>query len=141
MELNESIYAYLTSVTAVKNLINLRLYPDKQKQKSSYTFPYVTYRMIYESEVDTIKEQTNMLIASTYEFETWSNTRAGAKAVAKQIRKAFKGFKGIMGGTGGVTVSAIEKVNAFSDTEEQADGTPVAYRESVEFTIWHYETN
>jgi len=141
VELNESIYAYLTSITDITNLISTRLYPDKIKQKSSYTLPYTTYRMISEFEVDTIIEQTNMLIASTYEFETWASTRASAKAVVKQIRKAFKGFSGVMGGVGGVNISAIEKINAFSDTEEQTDGTHVAYRESVEFQIWHYETD
>ena len=140
MELNDSIYTYLASVAALTSLTSTRIYPDRQKQKTSYTFPYITYQMLSEYEVDTIKEQTNMLIASTYEFTVWASTRTSAKAVAKQLRKAFKGFKGVMGGAGGVTISAIEKINAYGDTTEEGDGGTLTFREAQEFEIWHYET-
>ena len=140
MELNDSIYSYLSSISAITNLTSTRIYPDQQVQKNGYTYPYVTYSMVSEIEVDTIKEQDNMLISSAYQFDVWANTRTSAKAVAKQIRKAFKGFKGVLG-TNGVTVSAIEKINAMSDIETNTEGKVIAYREMLEFQIWHYETD
>jgi hypothetical protein len=96
--------------------------------------------MISENEVDTFTEQTNMLISSIYQFDVWSNTRTNAKAVAKQIRKAFKGKKGTLG-TNGVTLSAVRKINAFSDVDVDGDGRVLGYRETLEFEFWHYETN
>ena len=140
MELNDSIYSFLSSVSALTTLTSTRIYPDQQTQKNGYTYPYVTYSMVSEIEVDTIKEQTNMLISSAYQFDVWAATRTSAKAVAKQIRKAFKDKKGVLG-TNGVTVSAIEKINATSDLETNTEGKVIAYREMLEFQIWHYETN
>ena len=140
MELNDSIYSYLSSITDITDLTSTRIYPDQQVQKNGYTYPYITYDMVSEIEVDTIKEQDNMLISSAYQFDVWASTRTSAKAVAKQIRKAFKGFKDVMG-TNGVTISAIEKINASSGLETNAEGRVIAFREMLEFQIWHYETD
>ena len=140
MELNESIFSYLASYTAVSNIVSKRIYTDESHQNTPHTMPYITYSRVSEYEVDTLTEQTSMLIASAYQFDCYAKTRHGARDLAKQVRKAFKGKKGVLG-TSGVTVSAIEKLNAMSDIDRDIKTGEIAYREMLEFRIWHYETN
>jgi len=140
MELNESIFSYLASYTAVSNIVSKRIYTDESHQNTPHTMPYIVYSRVSEYEVDTLTEQTNMLIASAYQFDCYAKTRHGARDLAKQVRKAFKGKKGVLG-TSGVTVSAIEKLNTMSDIDRDTKSGEVAYREMLEFRIWHYETN
>lgn len=139
MELNESLYSYLTSVSALAALVGTRIYPDKAIEKVSYIYPYITYEFVSENEVDTFTQQNTGLINSTYQFDVWAKSRASARDVAKQLRKAFKNLKGQIGGTGGVTLSAVNKVSHTTDVEEK-DGIVIAYRDMQEFEIWHYET-
>src|SRR5574344_1243907 len=139
MELNESLYSYLTSASALTALVSTRIYPDKVSEKSTYTYPYITYELVSEDEVETFTQQDTGLINSTYQFDVWAKSRASAKDVAKQLRKAFKNLKGQVGGTGGVTLSAVNKISHTTDVEEK-DGIVIAYRDMQEFEIWHYET-
>ena len=139
MELNESIYKYLTSYAGLIALISTRVYTDQSRQDNPHVMPYLTYSRVSESEVDTLTEQATMLIASTYQFDAWARSRHEVRDVAKQLRKAFKGFKGVLT-SGGVEVSGINKINAFSDVDRDTKTGELAFRESIEFQIWHYET-
>lgn len=141
MELNESLYVYLTSVSPLTNLISTRVYTDESRQTNPHIMPYVVYSKISEFEVDTIEEQANMLISSSYQFDVWARDRHTARDVAKQVRKAFKGLKGQIGGVTGVTISAVEKINSSADIERDNKTGEIAFREMLEFEIWHYETN
>ena len=141
MELNESIYKYLTSYAGLIALISTRVYTDQSRQDNPHVMPYLTYWKVSGTRVDTISEQSTMLFGATYQFDVFARTRHEARDVAKQLFKAFKGFKGVMGGTGGVTISAIElDGNEFSDTDRDAKTGELAFRESQEFQIWYYET-
>lgn len=133
-EINESIYLYLSTYAALTSLVGTRIYQDGQKQKTSYTYPYITYSLVSEEEVETLQTPSNNLMGPIYEFNIFATTRPSAAAVAKQIRKAFKNFNGVMG-TGGVTVSAVEKISHSTDDLEGA-----IFSDSQEFQIWHYET-
>jgi hypothetical protein len=139
VELNESIFNYLKGVAVIAAIVQLRIYTDESRQSNPHTMPYIVYSKVSETEVDTMLEQSQMLIASTYQFDVWAKSRHAARDLAKQVRKAFKGFRGVMG-TGGVTISAIEKINAMSDIDRDASTGEVAFREMLEFKIWHYET-
>lgn len=141
MELNESLYVYLTSVAPLTALTSTRIYTDESRQTNPHTMPYIVYSKTSEFEVDTITEQANMLIASSYQFDIWARDRHTARDVAKQVRKAFKGLKGQIGGATGVTISAVEKVNAMSDIDRDNKTGEIAFREMLEFQIWHYETD
>lgn len=136
-EINESIYNYLAGYAALSALVGTRIYQDGQKQKTSYTYPYITYGLVSEEEVDTLTLPTTVLLGPTYEFNVWAKSRPSAAEVAKQIRKAFKNFNGVMG-TNGVNVSAIEKISHFTDTENEVEG--LIFRDLQEFQIWYNET-
>ena len=140
MELNESIFNYLSNKIEIFNIVARRIYTDESQQTVPHTMPYIVYQRISEEEVDTLTEQDNMLIGSYYQFDCYAKTRHDARDLAKQVRKAFKGFSGVMG-TGGVTVSAVNKINAFSDLERDSKTGELAFREMLEFQIWHYETD
>ena len=140
MELNESIYVYLSSYTALTNLISTRIYTDESRQANPHTMPYLTYGKVSEIEVDTLTEQSTMLISSAYQFDVYARDRHTARNVAKQVRKAFKGLKGQIGGETGVTLSAVQKINALSDTDRDNTTGEIAFREMLEFQLWHYET-
>jgi hypothetical protein len=140
LELNESIYSYLTSLTAITNLVSTRIYPDRVSQKSSYTYPYITYELVSEEPVDTFIMQNNVLFGATYQFNVWGESRSSVRNVSKQIFKAFKNLKGKIGGINGVTLSAVEPVMHMTDLETDNNGNTIAYGDIQEFQIWHYET-
>lgn len=138
MELNESLYSYLTSVTALTALVGDRIYPDRAGEKTQK--PYLTYELVSEGEVDTLTQPDTVLIGPTIlQFDVWANSRSSARDVAKQLRKAFKNLKGQIGGPEGITLSSTSRVSHTTDFEEK-DGIVVAYRDMQEFEFWYYET-
>jgi hypothetical protein len=121
-------------------LVSKRVYPDKLPKVPVY--PAITYHEISETEIDTFNQPTNTLMMPVYQFNCWGETRASAKAVAKQLRLAFKNYKRTtMGGAGGVTVSAVRIINRISDFDTDADGRVIAYRRICDFEISYQEVS
>lgn len=139
MELDESLVAYLKSVTALTALIGTRIYADRKSESTSTTNAYITYELVSENEVETLTQPDTVLLGTVYQFDVWAASRSSARNVSKQLRKAFKNLKGQIGGVTGVTISAVRKITHTTDLEEQ-NGVVVAYRDMQEFEIWYYET-
>jgi hypothetical protein len=139
MELNESLYSYLTSVAALTALVSTRIYPDRKSESTTTTYPYVTYELVSETEVETLELPTTVMLSPVYQFDVWASSRSSARNVAKQLRKALKNLSGQIGGATGVTVSAVRKISHTTDLEER-DGVVVAYRDIQEFEISYNET-
>lgn len=138
MEINEALYSYLASYPNLTSLVSNRIYPDVLPQNTPY--PAITYQDISETEIDTFNQPASTLMMPVYQFNCWGSTRASAKAVAKQLRAAFKNYKSTtMGGAGGVSVSAIRKLNQLSDIETDKDGKIIAYRTFIDFEIAYQE--
>lgn len=140
MELNESLFVYLSSYESLSDLVGTKIYKGVPESNPSDILPYITYSLVSESETETFKQpDKNGLISSIYQFDVWASTRTSVASISKQLRKAFKNLTGQIGGTEGVILSAVRKVSRTTDIEEK-NGAIVAYRDLQEFEIWHYET-
>jgi len=137
LELGEAIARYLMGYAGLIALVGDRIYPDELPQNPEY--PAVTFTQSGEDEVETFTTPTTTMIGATYQFDCWASSRAGAVAVAKQLRKAWKNYSGVTGGTGGVTVNAVRKINRITNHYTDGDGRTIAYVETIEFEIWHQE--
>lgn len=135
MEINEALYSYLSTYAGLSALISTRIYPDILPQDPTY--PAITYSDVSEDEVETFNTP-NTLIGPTIQFTCWGETRASTKAVAKQLRLAFKNYSGVMAGESGLTVSAIKKINSISDIETE-NNRIIAYKVMMDFEIWYQE--
>ena len=139
MELNESLFKYLSSYAGVSALVGEKIYKEFSLANPSDNTPYITFSLVSEGEIDTFEQPTTGLISSMYQFDVWAKSRSSATSVSKQLRKAFKNLKGQIGGAEGVTLSAVKKVSRTTDIEEK-NGLIIAFRDMQEFEIWHYET-
>lgn len=137
LELGEAIYKYLTGLSGLSALVADRVYPDTLPQNPEY--PAVTFRQISEDEVEPFVMPSTTMICAVYQMDCWGATRAGADAVAKQVRAAWKNYSGVMGGVGGVTVNAVRKISRLDNYYTDTDGRPIAYAVSMDFEIWHQE--
>lgn len=139
MEINDALYSYLSGYAGLTALVSNRIYPDILPQNPSY--PAITYHDVSEDEIDTFTQPTTTLMMPVYQFNCWGDTRSSSKAVAKQLRLAFKNYHGVMGGVGGVTISAIRIINRMSDFEIDGDGKIIAYRTLCDFEISYQEVS
>ena len=137
MEFNKALYNYLTSYSGLSSLVSNRIYPDELPQEPTY--PAIVYTLTDEDEVETFQTPESNLISPTYEFECHASTRAGAEAVAKQLRLAFKNYSGVMGGDGGITVEAVRKLGRDSDTAYDSSGKVIARISVMDFQICYQE--
>lgn len=138
MTIDEAVFAYLSTYSGLTALVGKRIYPDDLPQNPTY--PAVTFIQVSEDEIDTLHQPASTMIGATYQFDCWATTRVGAKAVARQIRAAWKNYSGITGGVGGVTVSAVEIVNGDMDNSyRDSDGKLIAYVTTREHKIWYQE--
>ncbi len=136
MEINTALFTYLSGYAGLTALVGKRIYPDSLPQSSKY--PAISYQQVSETEVDTFNQPAT-IIGPIYQFNCWADTRAEAKAVAKQLRLAFKNLVGVIGGGGGVTIAGVEKINQLDNIEKDADGQVITYNTIADYQIWYQE--
>ncbi|MEA1961278.1 MAG: hypothetical protein U9N81_08430 [Bacillota bacterium] len=115
MHLEEAVYSYLITQTAVYEKIADRLYPLLLPQKCQ--LPAVAYTMVSVDRSPALQKDTGF-VKDTLQFSCHAKSYSEAVSVAKLLRNALQDFNGNMNGIhiGGVLVVS-ETVNYESATK------------------------
>lgn len=130
-EIEEALKTYLLSQTGLTALIARRYFYDVAKQGE--ILPYVVCLCVSDVKEHTHQGQ-NSLESPNYQFTAYASTRAGARAVAQQIKTALCDYVGTMSGT---VVQYITLQNELPSTETSADGTIKVHTVDLEFQIYY----
>ena len=133
MHIEEAFTSYLLAQTGLTALIGRRLYPDETPQEVDLrTQSAVVYQQPSPDEkIHTHQGQTKSE-TPYYQFTAYAPTRAGARAVAEQIKAALNDYRGVMGG---LTVEYITLINELADTLTTADGIVKVSAITLEYEI------
>lgn len=136
MTLLEALHVYLSSKSAVTDLVSTRIYRHGRRQ-STATLPAITYRKIsgsdalYQAGVSTLGE-------ARIEIECWASTPSGAEALKDVVRDQLQGYDGTI--TSGEESVVIVRAHFESDAEfhdppqdKSGDGT---YLASIDLFVW-----
>lgn len=124
MEIEEAFHAHLLAYTAFSDLIKnavtpatYRLYPDEAPEGTPMN--YVVYINISDVKIHTLTGQSE-IESPVFQFTIYAATKANAKAIAKQIKRALKDFSGVMSG---VEVQHVKLLNELCTKYTSPDGT------------------
>ena len=129
MHIEEALVAHLLAQTGLTALISRRFFYEELPQDT--ILPSVTCIKISDIKDHTLTGQSE-LERPTYQLTTWASTKAGARAVAEQIKSILSDYQGTMGG---ITVQKIELQTEMSSLEKSPDGTTKVYFEDLEYQI------
>ena len=98
MTIEEAIRAHLVSeVPSVSGRV------DPFQPRPTATFPLAVYKRVFTDE-DYSHDGFSGYVKIRIQTEAWANSYGESKAIAAEIKEAFRGFSGTMGGGGGVEV-------------------------------------
>lgn len=127
--IEESLYSFLSSDSAVSGLVEDRIYGQIAPQKS--LLPRIVY-----SRVATQRSQslcgTDSKVRAIMQIDSYDKTYKGSKTLADVLRHTLSDFTGDMNGTRVSTVSLDSDVD-LDDPE------PGLYRVSQTYFIWFVE--
>jgi Protein of unknown function (DUF3168). len=129
MELEVALTTYILSKTGLTSLIGDRFYYDSLPQGKNY--PAVVCMCIDDIPIHTHNGISNYT-RPNYQFTVYASTRAGAKAVSKQIKLALSDYAGSMSG---LNIQYISLINELPNTEISTDGTIKKHTVDLEFEI------
>lgn len=128
--LEEGLFAYLSTYAGLASLISTRVYPLVIPQGA--TLPCLTYQRISTTRAGSHDSSGigNELTSSRFQFDVWANTALSAKAISDQVRAALHGKKG--------TMSSVT-IQAGLSEDEQALFEPDTklYRSRSDYFIWN----
>lgn len=130
MIIEEALKSYLTGYAGLTALISTRVYPLRLPE--SPTYPSVTYQRISAPRIHSHSGPSGLAFPR-FQFDCYSPTYLGAKAVATQVRLALDGYTGTMGGGVSVGSSLLQDDRDFYDTATRI------WRVSIDFIIGHTE--
>lgn len=130
-ELDDALYAYLSTYAGLTALISTRVYPNELPQGT--TLPAVVYITISDIKNHTLTGQSK-LENPMIQFTAYSLTRATARAVANQIKTALADYHGTLSG---LVIQKIELENEMSSIETNSDGTLKVYTNDLEFQVFY----
>lgn len=128
MTLEEALTARLLAHPGLTALIGNRFDWDEMPPGNT---PYVVVQCISDVKLHTHDGQAKTEQPS-YQFTAYAATRAGARAVAEQIKAALSDYTGTMSG---LTIQYITLINELPDTQLIADGTVKVHTVALEFEI------
>ena len=129
MHIEEAFTAYLLARTGLTALITRRFFFEELPQNT--ILPAVVCIKISDIKDHTLTGQSE-LERPVYQFTCLASTKAGARAVAEQIKLALSDYQGTMQG---VVVQKIELQNEMASLEKSSDGTTRVYFEDLEYQI------
>ena len=129
MTIEESMVAYLATVTAVTTLVGTRVYPCALPQDP--VLPAVVYQRTGATRDRSGSGPTN-LVEATYMLTVWGETYSSAKAVARVVRDALDGAAGPWSG---VELGLAQA----DDTRDDYNSDLFLYGAAVELTIQYKE--
>ena len=125
----DSIFAYLSNVSAVTDIVGLRMYPVFNPQNTIY--PSLMWILIEENPVHLMGTDA-ALAQNLYRFISYAKTSDEADALALQVTTALQDFSGQMGGTDGITV---QRIFMEGESELYSDDDRV-YKVQQDYRIW-----
>lgn len=143
MEIEQAIYAHLTTAPALAALVGTRVYPDQGAEGA--TLPFVVYEQAEQEKQRVLAPHPTHATPGYVGLTRWSMhieiiavTKASAKAVRNAVIAALDGFHGTLGtGAGSLTVAGV-----FNDAEESGAEPPQhaeglgEYRWGIDLSIW-----
>ena len=106
MTIEEGLYAYLQTVSAVTALVGTRVHPEIALETAT-TFPLVVYQRT-DSESLRHTQGSSGLVEVNFELTFWAETYAAAKAGATALKAALDGKVAATFGTVAVGVCNAE---------------------------------
>jgi hypothetical protein len=130
MLLEESLYSFLTSDSAVSAMVEDRVFAEIAPQKSP--LPRIVYTRIATQRTQSLCK-TDSKVRALMQIDLYDRTYKGSKDLAKLIFNTLIDFTGNMAGT---RVSSV-----ISDSEVDLDDPdPGLYRVSQTYFIWFVES-
>jgi hypothetical protein len=125
VNLQQSVFAYLSSHADVTAVVGGRIYPLVLPQKPTY--PAITYFKVSEQRIRGLALDEPDQSRARVQFSCWGRTYDEAKAAADAVTAALKDYAGTLGGAGGVEVldSEIEGDADLYDAEAGVYHVPV----------------
>lgn len=134
MQIEEAIFAKLTTDAAVSALVSTRVYPGQAPQSSA--LPLIVYQQAAQQKLQTLTGVIN-LNSHTMSLDMWGESYAAVKALYHAVRNCLVGFRGELSG-GQVDVRGI-----FEESGDDGAEPPVhaeeegLYRAGLELNIWY----
>ena len=127
--IEESLFHLLSNHVGLSNLINARIYPSVMPQ--GFELPCVVFQRIAGPRLYS-HDGPSGLAHPRYQFSSYADSKAGANAVAAQVRDALSGVKDMSLGTP-VCVSLLDMEMDLYDPEINK------HRIIQDYRIWHLE--
>ncbi len=129
MMLEESLFSFLTSDTAIAGMIDARVYAQIAPQGA--LLPRVVYSRITTQRTQTLCG-TDQKVRAVMQIDSYDRTYKGAKELAKALFFTLVDFSGDMNGT---RVSTV----ALDSDVDLDDPDPGLFRVSQTYFIWFKE--
>ena len=130
MNLDEALYARLSTYAGLIALTSTRIYPMELPQTP--TLPAITYYRVNAPTEHVMGETISDIERATYRIQCWGATMTSARAVADQVIAALDGFKGLLGGALGVRCW-ITRTNSL----DLDDPDTSWMRRILDFELWN----
>ena len=130
MNVDESLYARLSTYAGLIALTSTRIYPVELPQTP--TLPAITYYRVNAPTEHVMGETTSDIERATYRIQCWGATMTSARAVAAQVIAALDGFSGLLGGATGVRCW-VTRTNSL----DLDDPDTSWMRRILDFEIWN----
>lgn len=125
MEIEEALRTYLLTKTGLTALIGTRILTDEFLG----TLPAIVFLKISDVKDHTLTGQST-LENPMIQFTAYASTKAGARAIANQIKTAFCDYRGTLSG---IFIQKIELQNEISSLETQESIR--IFTEDLEFQV------
>lgn len=109
MMLEQAIYSYISTYPGLIALVGSRIYPLVMPQNPTYpTVVYSRVSRVYEKDLSgTAWNQSRM------QFSVYATKYSDAKAVAEQIRAAFRDYKGEINGINIMLADVTNEIDLY----------------------------
>lgn len=109
MTLEQSLYAFLVTNTAIVALVGGRVYPVAIRDATLKTYPVIIYRRTARSPIMELAGET--MLDVSIEISTWDTDYTEVKAAANTVAEELTSFEGLLGG-------GLEIMTVKFETEE-----------------------
>jgi len=130
MNLDEALYARLSTYAGLIALTSTRIYPMELPQTP--TLPAITYYRVNAPTEHVMGETTSSAERATYRIQCWGETMTSARAVEAQVIAALDAFAGLLGGATGVRCW-VTRTNSL----DLDDPDTTWMRRILDFELWN----
>lgn len=134
--MEKAVYTYLTSKSAITDLVGTRVYPHHLPQ-SNTVYPALTIQLIDSQHVHHLQGASGVATARV-QIDCWSDMLSEVVTLAEAVRNAMQGFSGTMDG---VNVHFIQLAGTRNVHEAPQDGSDNwTYRKTCDYMIKYTES-